>query len=49
MEIDGKAELLTKKPVVPSEKEIKNNPRSRSAKLRAIKIIASTDRKKYGL
>ncbi|MDR2735882.1 MAG: 16S rRNA (cytosine(1402)-N(4))-methyltransferase RsmH [Puniceicoccales bacterium] len=30
------AKLLTKKPIVPSEKEQKNNPRSRSAKLRAI-------------
>lgn len=28
-------EVLTKKPVIPSEKEIEENPRSRSAKLRA--------------
>jgi 16S rRNA (cytosine1402-N4)-methyltransferase len=28
--------ILTKKPIVPSEEEIKNNPRSRSAKMRAI-------------
>lgn len=35
---DGFAEILTKKPLVPTEKEIANNPRSRSAKLRAIKI-----------
>lgn len=28
--------ILTDKPVVPTEKEIKNNPRSRSAKLRAV-------------
>ncbi|MDR1458013.1 MAG: 16S rRNA (cytosine(1402)-N(4))-methyltransferase RsmH [Puniceicoccales bacterium] len=33
---DPGAKLLTKKPMVPSEKEQKNNPRSRSAKLRAI-------------
>ena len=26
--------VLTKKPIVPTEGEIKNNPRSRSAKLR---------------
>lgn len=31
------AEILTKKPIVPSQEEIKNNQRSRSAKLRAIK------------
>lgn len=30
--------ILTKKPIVPTKKEIKNNPRSRSAKLRAFKI-----------
>lgn len=29
--------ILTKKPIIPKEEEIKNNPRSRSAKLRAIK------------
>ena len=27
--------VLTKKPIIPSEEELKNNPRSRSAKLRA--------------
>lgn len=36
---EGKVEILTKKPVRPSEKEIKFNPASRSAKLRsAIKL-----------
>ncbi len=34
--MEGKGRLLTKKPVIPSEKEIKENPRSRSAKLRVI-------------
>lgn len=33
-ERDGVLEILTKKPIVPSEKEVKANPRSRSAKLR---------------
>lgn len=36
---DGKAEILTKKPVRPSVEEIKGNPRSRSAKLRVLKIL----------
>lgn len=35
----GKVELLTKKPIVPTESEEKENPRSRSAKLRVIKKI----------
>jgi len=35
----GQVGLLTKKPVVPSEDEIKKNPRSRSAKLRVIEKI----------
>jgi len=35
---EGRAELLTKKPITPSKEEILNNPRSRSAKLRAIKL-----------
>ncbi len=33
---EGRGKLLTKKPVAPSVEEIKNNPRSRSAKLRVI-------------
>jgi len=32
----GRAEILTKKPIIPSQEEIKNNQRSRSAKLRTI-------------
>jgi len=36
---EGKLEILTKKPIRPSLEEIKNNPRSRSAKLRAAKIL----------
>ncbi|MBO5231182.1 MAG: 16S rRNA (cytosine(1402)-N(4))-methyltransferase RsmH [Clostridia bacterium] len=34
---DGR--LISKKPILPSNEEIKNNPRSRSAKLRAIEKI----------
>jgi 16S rRNA (cytosine1402-N4)-methyltransferase len=30
------ANILTKKPIVPGEMEISNNPRSRSAKLRVL-------------
>ncbi len=38
----GEGEIITKKPIVPSEKEIEENPRSRSAKLRiATKINAN--------
>jgi 16S rRNA (cytosine1402-N4)-methyltransferase len=33
------AELSTKKPIVPSQEELKENPRSRSAKLRIIKKL----------
>jgi 16S rRNA (cytosine1402-N4)-methyltransferase len=36
---EASLKILTKKPVVPSEEEIKNNPRSRSAKLRAAEKI----------
>ena len=35
-EKEGEAKRLTKKPVVPSVEEVKNNPRSRSAKLRVL-------------
>lgn len=35
----NKAQILTKKPIRPSLKEIKNNPRSQSAKLRVIKKL----------
>lgn len=36
---ESKVEILTPKPIVPSEDEIDNNPRSKSAKLRAIKKV----------
>lgn len=33
---EGVGELITKKPIVPSEEEVRENPRARSAKLRVI-------------
>ena len=36
---EDKVHLLTKKPITPTEEEARSNPRSRSAKLRAIEII----------
>lgn len=39
----GLGEVLTKKPIVPSQLEIKDNPRSRSAKLRVLKILKNFD------
>ena len=35
----GIAEIMTRKPIRPSKEEITENPRSRSAKLRAIRIV----------
>lgn len=40
---EGIMEILTKKPISPIFEEIKQNPRSRSAKLRAAKIINNYD------
>lgn len=37
----GKAEFIVKKPIAPSRAEIERNPRSRSAKLRAIRMKAN--------
>lgn len=39
MRKEGWIEVLTKKPVTATKEEVRRNPRSRSAKLRAIKII----------
>jgi 16S rRNA (cytosine1402-N4)-methyltransferase len=36
-----KVDILTKKPIVPTEAESRNNPRSRSAKLRAVKKLTA--------
>jgi 16S rRNA (cytosine1402-N4)-methyltransferase len=35
----GRALILTKKPFTPSEREVRENPPSRSAKLRAVEIV----------
>ncbi len=35
----GSAKVLTKKPVLPSGTEVERNPRSRSAKLRALEVL----------
>lgn len=34
------ADFINKKPIVPTDEEILNNPKSRSAKMRAIRVIA---------
>jgi 16S rRNA (cytosine1402-N4)-methyltransferase len=38
-ERDGILKIITKKPIVPDDREIAQNPRSRSAKLRAAELI----------
>jgi len=35
---EGRAEVLTKRPLTPSQKEVQDNPPSRSAKLRAVEM-----------
>lgn len=50
---EGKAELVMKKPIAPTREEIAKNPRSRSAKLRALRwmpekeITSSTQHQNY--
>lgn len=38
--VDATFETMTKKPIVPSDKEMRENPRSRSAKFRVLKRIS---------
>jgi len=42
LEKEGKAILINKKPILESEKELKNNPRARSAKLRILEKTTAT-------
>jgi 16S rRNA (cytosine1402-N4)-methyltransferase len=45
---DFPIEVLTKKPILPTEEEISNNSRSRSAKLRILeRIVAKKEKNKY--
>ena len=39
----GRAVLLTKRPVVPSDREVSENPPSRSAKLRAVEVVGDIE------
>jgi len=41
----GQASILTKKPLTPSEQEVRDNPPSRSAKLRAVEIVLTANGK----
>lgn len=36
---EGRARIITKKPLEPSEEEVRRNPPSRSAKLRALEVL----------
>jgi len=36
---EGRGEILTKKPLLPDDDEVKVNPASRSAKLRALEVV----------
>ena len=37
--LEGSGKIITKKPLIPSQAEIGENPRSRSAKLRIVEKI----------
>jgi 16S rRNA (cytosine1402-N4)-methyltransferase len=37
----GRLRLLTRKPLRPTEEEVRRNPRSRSARLRAVEVLGA--------
>lgn len=39
----GEGKLITKKPIIPSDEEVRSNPRSRSAKLRVIEKLINNN------
>jgi 16S rRNA (cytosine1402-N4)-methyltransferase len=41
---EGRLEVLTRKPVCASQEEIRRNPRSRSAKLRAARFVGTAEK-----
>ena len=41
LEREGRGRILTKRPLTPTEEEVKRNPASRSAKLRALEILGA--------
>ena len=44
LEYQPEIQILTKKPIVPSEEELEENSRSRSAKLRVIERIKEDEK-----
>ena len=41
LDVEPTLEILTRKPLRPSEEEVESNPRARSAKLRAARKVAA--------
>ncbi len=45
---EGRGQILTKRPLEPSEDEVRRNPPSRSAKLRAVEIVTGAGHERLG-
>ena len=45
---EGRARIITKKPLEPSEEEVRRNPPSRSAKLRALEVVGQAEQLVWG-